>query len=399
MLASRPLTRYHPPSLCHWLRVPPYSLGSVGVSSEAAAGRRWAALALNIAAIGVPSASPRSASERRVTVATRGNPQSTTTRTPASVKVIRATSPASTLRALEPAPGPGGTISVTSSGRMARRTRAPGSAVAATSSVRPPTRTRVRPPSHESTRPLTIVSTPTKRATSSETGAWNTVAVSSTWWTRPPISTATRSASAWASPRRCVTSTVATRSWRSTAPRSVMSAVRAGQCHALGLAARERARRPLGQRGHAEALQPVAHARAGRLAADAAEAETEGHVGGHARVGEQRILEHRGHAPPLGEAVTSVHDAPGDADLARLRPLQQSQHAQQRGLAAAVRPDHREHLGGPDLQRRHVEREATRVAEADVAQRDERRHAGRTWIEPRWIENSQRRSRSISRIS
>src|SRR5437867_4240407 len=92
-----PLNRYHPPSLCHWLRVPPYSLGSVVVSSSAPAGSRCGALALNTAATASPSTSPRSASERRVTVATSGNPQSTTTRAPAAVTVTRALSPARTL--------------------------------------------------------------------------------------------------------------------------------------------------------------------------------------------------------------------------------------------------------------------------------------------------------------
>ena len=95
-------------------------------------------------------------------------------------------------------------------------------------SVRPPTSTRVTPAARSTTRPLTIVSIPTKRATSSDTGAWKTRAAASTCWIRPPISTATRSASARASPRSCVTSTVVTRSWRSTAPRSAMSAVRLG---------------------------------------------------------------------------------------------------------------------------------------------------------------------------
>ena len=42
---------------------------------------RWTALALNAATMGTPSARPRSATERAVTVATRGKPTSTTTRT------------------------------------------------------------------------------------------------------------------------------------------------------------------------------------------------------------------------------------------------------------------------------------------------------------------------------
>ncbi len=46
---------------------------------------------------------------------------------------------------------------------------------------RPATSTRVTPASRPMTHPVTIVSTPTKRATSSEAGAWNTRAVSSSW--------------------------------------------------------------------------------------------------------------------------------------------------------------------------------------------------------------------------
>src|SRR6185369_1056867 len=75
------------------------------------------------------------------------------------------------------------------------------------------------------------------------------------------------------------------------------------------------------------------------------------------------------------------------------------ERAQQRGLAAAVGTDHGEDLARVHVERRHLQREAAGVAEADVAQRDDAGHAGSTWIDPRWIENSQRRSRSISRIS
>ena len=47
-----------------------------------------------------------------------------------------------------------------------------------------------------------------------------------------------------------------------------------------------------------------------------------------------------------------------------------------------------------------VRGEITREIRRTIAQREDGGgHAGRTWIEPRWIENCQRRSRSISRIS
>src|SRR5204863_367979 len=75
------------------------------------------------------------------------------------------------LRALDRGACSVGRVSVTSSGRMPSLTRSPGRPRAAISSLRPATSTTVTPPSRASTRPVTIVSTPTKRATSSDTGA------------------------------------------------------------------------------------------------------------------------------------------------------------------------------------------------------------------------------------
>src|SRR5262249_3836313 len=73
--------------------------------------------------------------------------------------------------------------------------------------------------------------------------------------------------------------------------------------------------------------------------------------------------------------------------------------------AAAVGPDHREHLSRLDRELGHVEDKARRAFESDAGERDDHRHtrtarhAGRTWIDPRWMESCQCRSRSISRIS
>jgi hypothetical protein len=206
------------------------------------------------------------------------------------------------------------------------------------------------------------------------------------------------------------------RSPRSTPPRSSISAVREGwsrlveqqhlglehqrarQRHPLGLAARQRAGRPPGEGADAQALEPVPDAPPGGVPGDAPEAEAERDVGGDAGVGQQRLLEHRGHAPPRGQGVARVHRATADQHLPGVGTLQQPQHPQQRGLAAAVGADDRQHLAGCHVERGHLEREAA-VAAAHVAERDHRRHAGSTWMEPRWIENSQRRSCSMSRIS
>src|SRR5439155_975541 len=101
-----------------------------------------------------------------------------------------------------------------------------------TSSLRPATSTRVTPSWTEITSPDTIVSTPTKRATSSATGDWKTVAVSPTWRSRPASSTATRSARVIASARSWVTSTVATRSAARIPASSGISADRVGSSSA-----------------------------------------------------------------------------------------------------------------------------------------------------------------------
>ena len=158
------------------------------------------------------------------------------------------------------------------------------------------------------------------------------------------------------------------------------------QRHALRLAA-------------GQALQPPRGPARRDLAMDATEAEAEGDIAGDRRIGQPRLLEHRGHAAALGQRLAGVDRAAAHEDLAGLGPLEQAEHAQQRRLAAAVGADDGQHLGRTHVERLDLQREAGRIAEANAAEREQRRHAGSTWIEPRWMENSQRRSRSISRIS
>src|SRR3989442_387897 len=176
---------------------------------------------------------------------------------------------------------------------MPSLTSSPGRPGAATSSLRPATSTTVTPPSRVSTRPVTIVSTPTKRATSSDTGAW--------------------------------------------------------------------------KRG----------------------AERDFLADGNA--GEHGWLKPQAQPPPRGERVGRIPGAPAAAHAARGRSLEEPRHAQERGLAAPVRSDHREHLARGDLQRRDVEHVGPAVADAHVRERQDggRHQAGNTWIEPRWIESCQ----------
>ena len=87
-------------------------------------------------------------------------------------------------------------------------------------------------------------------------------------------------------------------------------------------------------------------------------------------------------------------------ELAGIRRLEKTQDAEQRGLSRAIRADHGQHLAGHHGEMRHVEDGAAVVGHSDAGQLDDGGHAdGRTWMEPRCMESSQRRSRPISRIS
>jgi hypothetical protein len=169
----------------------------------------------------------------------------------------------------------------------------------------------------------------------------------------------------------------------------------------LRFTARQRSGRTRGEAGDAEAFQPARDPSAAGGRGHAAKPQAEGDVVGDRRVGEQRLLEHGGHPAALAEGVAPVDRAPPHEHLPRIGTLEQPEHAQQRRFAGAVRADDGEHLTGEDVEGADVERIPVAIATADVTQGEHgaRRHAGSTWIEPRWIENCQRRSRSISRIS
>jgi hypothetical protein len=117
---------------------------------------------------------------------------------------------------------------------------------------------------------------------------------------------------------------------------------RAGQCDTLLLAARQLVRRTLGGMAQAHQVQHLLHALSARAALEAGDAE--GHVVGHAEVGEERVvLEHHADLALLGGQVHTTggirqHFA-ADGDAAGGAAFQPGHRAQQRGLAAARRAD------------------------------------------------------------
>ena len=226
--------------------------------------------------------------------------------------------------------------SVTSSGRMATRTRSPGDAGAPTSTWRPLTSITATFISTASTRPSTIVSTPTKRATSSEAGAQKTRDVSSNWRMRPSSSTATRSASACASARSWVTITgrhplgaqdfpelgdqrracgrVQCRERFVEQQHGRIEDERPRQRDALGFAAGEAARATITQLANAEAREPPIDTRGDVRCSEAAEPQPGRDVTGDPTPGEHRLLEDRGYTPALVERARRLHDASFKAD-------------------------------------------------------------------------------------
>src|SRR5207237_7129715 len=102
-----------------------------------------------------------------------------------------------------------------------------------------------------------------------------------------------------------------------------------------------------------------------------------------------RLLEDHRHPAPHLEAVAGVDGPPLPADLAGGRPLEKRHDAQERGLAAAVRPDDGEDLATPHRERLDVEDRGAAVGDPDVIERERVGHAGSTWIDPRWIESCQ----------
>jgi len=115
---------------------------------------RCAALALNMARTRAPGRKPSSLTERAVTGRTSGNPTSTSTVGRVGGMGSRVSQcPRARCGRSTRLRAPSATVSVTSSGRMPTRTRAPAGASAAISSTCPPTSTAVTPASRRSTRP------------------------------------------------------------------------------------------------------------------------------------------------------------------------------------------------------------------------------------------------------
>jgi len=153
---------------------------------------------------------------------------------------------------------------------------------------------------------------------------------------------------------------------------------RAGDHHALALAARELVRPAAGEglgRLQPGVLQRAAHAR-GPLGLAAREPVHHQRLGddlvdGHVRV--QRligVLENHLDVPAqlLQLGAAGVHDAASlERDLARGRLLQAHQRQHQRRLAAAALADQRQHLAAPQLEAHVVDRVDIRVAAAPDA--------------------------------
>ena len=273
---------------------------------------------------------------------------------------------------------------------------------------------------------------PTKRAISSEAGARKTWAVSSSWTRRPAIITPTRSPSVIASARSWVTSTVLTRSSRRMRARSPMSSSRVGWSSAengssssrsSGSSTRARARATrcasppdsvragrAGEAGDGEAGEPARALPLDALARHAAEAQAHGDVRRDRRVGEERLLEHAGHAAPDAQALRGASRArPGSARVPAVGSLEQAHHAQEGGLARAVGPDQGQDLAGSH--RRCAARRgprarawATRMPASSATgvigahRRSSRKRAGPGWRRDA-CESCQCRSRPISSIS
>ena len=128
---------------------------------------------------------------------------------------------------------------------------------------------------------------------------------------------------------------------------------RTGQRHAVFLAAGQLAHQPLPEAAQAHHLQHRGGALACAALVQARGGEAEAHVAQHVQVREQGIvLEQQADVAVLGVLVR--HVAPADEDAAGRGFLQPRGHAQQRGLAAARRPQQ----GGES---------AARQGEAEVA--------------------------------
>ena len=257
----------------------------------------------------------------------------------------------------------------------ADRHRAGGASVLVTAPP-PSSSTRVSPSGAPCAVPVSTTA-PVKSATNADRGAAASSLGVPSCSTGRRRSIATRSPSAAASAKSCVTSSAGTsavaqhraelarrararagveRRQRLVEQQHVgLARERARERHALALAARQRARPGVGQLAHPEALEQRPAARS----APSEPAQRVGDVLPRAQVREQRVLlEHVAAAAPLGRQVdAAARVEPGLAarlDEAVLGAQQPGGHAQHAGLARAGRPGQRQALAGRHLQR-HVE--------------------------------------------
>ena len=208
--------------------------------------------------------------------------------------------------------------------------------------------------------------------------------------------TPTRSPSAMASARSCVTSTVVVRLLAQD-PREVVEErlarglvqrrerlveqqqlglehERAGQRGPLGLAPRERARLAGGQRRDAEPREPGVHPGRGAPRASTPRKRrpraTLSRTVVSARSGSWKTLAMRRRTASPSAGLTR---SPWNRTLPAVAGLEQAHHPEQRGLAGAVGADDREDLARVHRQLGDVQHGAPRARDLDAVQRDDRR--------------------------
>ena len=142
---------------------------------------------------------------------------------------------------------------------------------------------------------------------------------------------------------------------------------------ALALAARELLRAPPAEAREPDQLEQLLAPLPALLLGDARDAQRELDVVRHRHVAEERVvLEHEADAAILGSEPGDV--AAVEEDLAGVDLGEARDHAQERALAAAARPEQHEELAGRDLERDAVDDRGVAVALGEVLDAD--RHRG-----------------------
>jgi hypothetical protein len=143
---------------------------------------------------------------------------------------------------------------------------------------------------------------------------------------------------------------------------------RAGQRHALLLAARELARQAVGERAELHQPERVAHLPVDLRLRGAADLEREGDVARHGEMREQRIaLEHHAEVALLRRQVLDRLAVQQDAAAGR-RDEARDRH-QHGGLARAGGPEQRQELAARDVDRHLVERPRRAIVLGDPVER------------------------------